>query len=64
MLLINTDLRLKLVFDNLTLSCDAPIGLVVNIVLDSGGISKEFVQGQADITMYTNFTVNLIITNT
>jgi hypothetical protein len=41
---------MKLVFDNLTLSCDVPIRLVVNRMLDSAGISMEFVQVQVDIT--------------
>jgi hypothetical protein len=63
LLSINSELRLKLVFDNLTISCKAAVRLVVNRVSESAGIGMEFVQDQLRITLYTNFKVNLI-TNT
>jgi hypothetical protein len=62
--LINNDLRLKLFFDSLTISCDASVRSMVNGVGEIAGIGVEFFQVQVGITLYTNFKVNLLITNT
>jgi hypothetical protein len=61
---INNDLRLKLVFDNLTICCDASVRSVVNTVREIEGIIMEFVQYRLGIAFYTNFKINILIANT
>jgi hypothetical protein len=41
LLLIDTELRLKLVFDSLTISCDAPVRSVVNRERESAGLGMD-----------------------
>jgi hypothetical protein len=64
MLSLDTDLRLKLVFDRLIVSCDAPVRSVVNRLREIAGIEMEFFQDHLGITLYTNFKINLLIKNT
>jgi len=54
----------KHVFYNTALSCYAPVRWGVNRVLESAGMSVQFVHLQVGITLYNRLTVNLIITKT
>jgi len=55
---------LNFFFYNTTLSCDAPVCWLVNIVLEGSEMSVEFVHVQVVVTLYTRLIVNLIITKT
>ena len=60
MLLIIIDLRLKLVFDKHTLSCDASNRSVVNTVTGFAGIRMEFDQVQVTNKLCTKCKANLL----
>jgi len=64
LLLINTDLRLKLIFDILTVSCDVSVRSVVNRVREIAGIGTEFFHVEVGIMLCTYFKINSLIRNT